>query len=212
MRMQPTLHSMVPKCVCVWEKPAHQLLSHSRHIPQGSAHPLQGALIPPCMCVGVRGVLPFCRQTRLQPHPQISSYPHPRQGLSPFPQSKHHTLGVGSSRPQMGQEPSHSKTGVAEVEAGCLGRNAPRPLSALSAQIFPKHKAFLFLDIRNTHMLQSWEKETRRLKCFGVCSSATRRPKPSQECSELPVPAQARDAPEKGQEVVSALCSHKTCG
>ena len=58
------------------------------------------------------------------------------------------------------------RPGVAEVEAGCLGRMPHGLCLHFPAQIFPKHKAFLFpLELlRNTHMLQSWEKETRRLK------------------------------------------------
>jgi len=158
---------MVPKCVCVcvWEKPAHRLLSHSRHIPQGAPSP--GKPLHPslhvCGCEGSPGTA-----GRLAIAPSSRSLPTPTPARdSALPQEQ-------ASHPWSGQQQASRRDRnrviprprVAEVEVGCLGRMPHGLCLHFPAQIFPKHKAFLFpLELlRNTHMLQSWEKETRRLK------------------------------------------------
>ena len=151
--------------VCVWEKPAHRLLSHSRHIPQGAPSP--GKPLHPslhvCGCEGSPGTA-----GRLAVAPSSRSLPTPtptRDSALSQEQASHPWSGQqqasGWDRNQVIPRPR-----VAEVEVGCLRRMPHGLCLHFPAQIFPKHKAFLFpLELlRNTHMLQSWEKETRRLK------------------------------------------------
>lgn len=101
---------------------------------------------------------------RLLPHLQVSSY-SPTFRVLTLPLGKRHTVEEASSRP--GDATKCLKDpGGQEAEAGCVVRTPHCLCLHFPARIFPKHQAFLFPlePLRNTHTLQSWEKEARRLK------------------------------------------------
>lgn len=104
-RMQPTLHSHGLQ-VCAWEKPTHQrpTVPHSTRLtpcPRSSQSP---SSCDPCMWVYEGSPDSTGRPALVPPSrsPPISTPPPLLPGPLPFPKSKCHALGAGSSRPQDG--------------------------------------------------------------------------------------------------------------
>lgn len=163
--MQPTLHSHGLQG-CVWEKPAHQMASHSGHIPQGLPSPMSTRFPPATTPVSGEGLPGGAgRPARLCPSSSLLT-PTPARGLTPFPRATVTPLEQQQQAPNWEWNQVLPRPRGSEAEAGCLGRMPHGLCLHFPAQIFPKHQAFLFpLELlRNTHMLRSWEKETRRQK------------------------------------------------